>query len=141
MVGNKRRDTSPEMAVRRMLHRRGLRYRVDLVLPFDRRRRADITFPTEQLVVFIDGCFWHGCPEHYVPPKSHADYWASKVEGNRRRDAETTATMVALGWSVTRVWEHQSPEDIADLVEAQVLEARTASARAVSIRRTPVVGC
>jgi DNA mismatch endonuclease (patch repair protein) len=116
MLGNRRRDTSPELAVRRGLHARGLRYRVDLPLPFDRRRRADITFTKARVVVFIDGCFWHGCPEHYVEPKAHADYWPAKITRNRERDADTTARLRAEGWTVLRFWEHQDPEVVVGVV-------------------------
>lgn len=88
MVANRRRDTSPELALRSALHRSGLRFRVDQPLPFDRRRRADIVFPRQKIAVFVDGCFWHGCPEHYSAPKANADLWREKVERIR---AEVTA--------------------------------------------------
>jgi DNA mismatch endonuclease (patch repair protein) len=118
MLGNVRRDTAPELAVRRLLHARGLRYRVDLPLPFDRRRRADITFTRTKVVVFIDGCFWHGCPQHYVEPKSNADYWPAKIARNRERDEETTARLQADGWTVLRFWEHEEPAVVAEAVQA-----------------------
>ena len=120
MVGNTRRDTQPELAVRRRLHAAGLRYRVDWPLPFDRRRRCDVAFTRAKVAVFIDGCFWHGCPEHYREPGTNADYWGAKVAGNRSRDADTTARLEALGWTVLRFWEHVGPADIAAAVEEVV---------------------
>lgn len=125
MIANRRRDTSPEWKVRRLLHARGLRYRVDLPLPFDKRRRADITFTRAKVVVFIDGCFWHGCPQHYVAPKSHPEYWGPKIEANAARDAQTTRQLEDLGWTVLRFWEHEDPQDVADRIEA-VIAQRTA---------------
>jgi len=91
MRSNRRRDTKPEMAIRRLLHARGYRYRVDFAPWSNKRRRADIVFTRRRLAVFIDGCFWHGCPEHGTIPVSHADYWEPKLVKNRERDAETTA--------------------------------------------------
>lgn len=109
MQGNRRRDTSPELKIRRLLHAAGLRYRVDWPLPFDRRRRADIVFPKQRLVIFIDGCFWHGCPEHYVAPQRNADFWAAKIEGNINRDRDTDLRLEKAGWEVLRLWEHLDP--------------------------------
>ncbi len=120
MQGNRRRDTSPEWRIRRLLHAQGLRYRVDLPLSFDRRRRADLTFTRARVVVFIDGCFWHGCPEHYVEPKSHVEYWSHKVAGNAARDIDTNARLRADGWTVLRFWEHQDAEQVAATVMAAV---------------------
>ena len=109
--------------MRRLLHARGLRYRVDLPLAFDRRRRADVTFTRARVVVFIDGCFWHGCPQHYVEPKTHADYWAPKIAANRARDAESTSRLSEDGWTVLRFWEHEEPEAVAARIEASVVGA------------------
>lgn len=106
MIANRRVNTGPEMALRRALHAAGLRYRVDSPLPFDRRRRADIVFPREKVAIFVDGCFWHGCPEHYVAPKANAGFWRRKVEANRERDRDTDLRLEELGWAVLRVWEH-----------------------------------
>jgi len=107
MVANRRVNTGPEMTLRRALHAAGLRYRVDSPLPFDRRRRADIVFPREKVAIFVDGCFWHGCPEHYVAPKANAAFWQSKVEANRGRDRDTDLRLAQMGWAVLRVWEHE----------------------------------
>lgn len=117
MQANRRRDTNPELAVRRKLHAEGYRFRVDWALPFDRRRRADVAFTRKRVVVFIDGCFWHRCPEHYVPPKSHADYWETKTSRNAARDADTTRRMEELGWTVLRYWAHSHPNDVVLSVE------------------------
>lgn len=120
MRANKRRDTSIELAVRRRLHASGLRYRVDHPAdPTDRRRRADIVFTRARIAVFIDGCFWHGCPEHYVEPKANADYWRPKIARNRERDQESTQRLLEAGWEVMRFWEHEDP----DLVAATILTA------------------
>ena len=112
-MSNRRRDTGPELAVRRLLHAQGLRYRVDVPLEFDRRRRADIVFTRARLVVFIDGCFWHGCDQHYTVPATHAEFWAEKRVKNMARDTETDQRLEGAGWSVLRFWEHESPNAIA----------------------------
>lgn len=112
MRSNRRRDTSPEVAVRSMLHRSGLRFRVDVPLGFDRRRRADIVFPRARVAIFIDGCFWHGCPEHYSAPATNIDYWADKVEGNRARDRDTVRRLHESGWQALRYWEHEKPNEV-----------------------------
>jgi len=130
MQANRRRDTSPEWRVRRLLHARGLRYRVDLPLPFDRRRRADITFTRAKVVVFIDGCFWHGCPEHFVEPKTNTDYWTAKIQRNTGRDAQTTALLEAAGWRVLRFWEHEDPRSVAEAVAAALVGDAAKRARA-----------
>ena len=119
MLGNKRRDTQIELRVRRLLHARGLRYRVDFA-PLDKRRRADIVFTRQQFVIFIDGCFWHGCPDHYVIPKTNVHYWSPKIETNLARDADTSAQLREAGWTVLRFWEHQPAADVAERVIAAV---------------------
>ena len=113
MRANKRRDTGPELAIRSILHLRGLRYRVDHPLPFDRRRRADIVFTRVGLYVFVDGCFWHGCPDHYVPPKTRAEFWRKKIDRNIARDAETTSALRDLGLTCLRIWEHEDAHEAA----------------------------
>jgi DNA mismatch endonuclease (patch repair protein) len=122
MRANRGRDTGPELAVRRALHAMGLRYRVDHPLPFDRRRRADILFPKARVAVFIDGCFWHGCPEHGTSPRSNAEFWRTKIERNRERDRDTSARLEEAGWVALRFWEH---DDVSEVVEAtlQALQA------------------
>lgn len=106
MQGNRSRDTSPELAVRRALHAMGLRYRVAARPLPSLRRTADIVFRPARVAVFVDGCFWHGCPEHYRPPSSNVEYWAPKILRNQERDLETTTALEAAGWTVLRYWEH-----------------------------------
>lgn len=114
MLANRRKDTTPELAVRRRLHAAGLRYRVDYPADLtDRRRRADIVFTRARVVVFIDGCFWHGCPEHFIPPKRNADYWGPKIARNIERDRTSTERLQNGGWQVLRFWEHEDPDDVA----------------------------
>lgn len=124
----RRRDTAPELAVRRLLHARGLRYRVDAPLPGLPRRRADLRFAPARVAVFIDGCFWHGCPEHGVAPKANAEWWEDKIAANRRRDADTDAHLAAMGWLALRFWEHEPPASVADAVERSVRQRRRVSA-------------
>ncbi|WP_328527400.1 very short patch repair endonuclease [Nocardioides sp. NBC_00368] len=116
MRANRSRDTSPELALRRLLHASGLRFRVDMPLPIDRRRRADLVFTKVGLYVFVDGCFWHGCPVHFVRPKTRTDFWMSKIEGNQGRDNDTNRRLRELGHTVIRVWEHEDPVDAAELI-------------------------
>lgn len=101
------RDTGVELALRSELHRRGLRYRVHRRPLPGVRREADLVIAKLRLAVFVDGCFWHGCPEHATWPKSNGDFWRAKIEGNRVRDRETDELLVAEGWTVVRVWEHE----------------------------------
>lgn len=124
MLGNVRRDTLPELAVRKELHRRGLRYRVDYQLPMSPRRRADIAFTRLRIAVYIDGCFWHGCPDHATAPRRNSEYWEPKLARNRARDLETTLMLTDAGWSVLRYWEHEDPKEVADAIERQVVSAR-----------------
>lgn len=106
MLLQAQRDTAPELRYRRELYSRGFRYRVDhRIAPL--RRRADIAFPGRKVVVFIDGCFWHGCPEHGTIPKSNREWWIEKLRGNAQRDRETDALLSADGWRVVRIWEHE----------------------------------
>lgn len=118
MQGNKRKDTGPELAVRRRLHSLGLRYRVDYGPVRGLRRRADIVFTRRRIAVFIDGCFWHSCPVHATHPKRNAQYWSPKLATNVERDRDTDARLRAEGWQVLRYWEHEDPESIAaDIAE------------------------
>jgi DNA mismatch endonuclease (patch repair protein) len=119
MQANRRRDTKPELQLRSTLHRRGLRYRCDVRLDLPGIRvRPDIVFRRQRVTVFVDGCFWHGCPEHGSAPRANGDYWRAKLEGNRRRDARTDAALVAAGWTVVRIWEHEDVDDAADRIVA-----------------------
>src|SRR5260370_24834470 len=94
-----RRDTPPELRIRSLLHRRGYRFRVDVSPVLATRSRADIVFRRLKVAVYIDGCFWHGCPLHGTWPKANADWWRSKIESNRSRDRKTIASLVASGWA------------------------------------------
>ena len=119
-----RRDTAPELELRRELWRRGLRYRVDRPLDGRRRRRADLTFVGPKVVVFVDGCFWHGCPEHGTSPKANAEWWAEKLARNVSRDADTDEYLTSQGWTVLRFWEHEDVLAAADQVERVVSPRR-----------------
>lgn len=116
LAAQRQRDTEPELRIRRELHRRGLRYRVDQPIPIP-RRRADIVFSRARVAVFIDGCFWHGCPEHATLPKSNAAWWQAKLEANVRRDRDTDLRLSAAGWIAIRAWEHENPAAVADAIE------------------------
>jgi DNA mismatch endonuclease (patch repair protein) len=112
MQANRGRDTKPEMAVRRAAHAAGLRYRVDHRPIPTLNRRADLVFTRAKVAVFVDGCFWHGCPAHHTVAKSNAPFWAEKVRRNRERDAETDSLLADDGWTVIRVWEHEPAEAV-----------------------------
>jgi DNA mismatch endonuclease (patch repair protein) len=112
-----RRDTKPEVELRRELHRRGMRFRVQIKVPGNNRRTIDIAFTRVRLAVFVDGCFWHGCPEHHVRPRANSDWWRWKIERNQERDRDTDRQLDDAGWCVLRVWEHESPESAADAVQ------------------------
>ncbi|MEU0091831.1 very short patch repair endonuclease [Kribbella sp. NPDC006257] len=119
MSRTRSRDTSAEMAVRRELHRRGLRYRVNCRVVPDLRRTADIMFKRQRIAILIDGCFWHGCPAHYRPATGRRrEFWATKIAENMRRDRESAEAFTEAGWLVLRFWEHEDPSDVADRVVA-----------------------
>lgn len=101
-----REDTSPELALRRALFSRGLRYRVHYKVPGLPRRKVDIAFTKKKVVVQVYGCFWHGCPEHGVMPGRNSEWWRWKIERNKARDRDTDEKLAELGWTVTHVWEH-----------------------------------
>ncbi|MFD8568243.1 very short patch repair endonuclease [Streptomyces sp. NPDC059639] len=118
------RDTKPELLVRRLVHAQGLRYRVvSKPLP-DLRRTADLVFRPVKVAVFIDGCYWHGCPEHYVPPKTNSGYWSDKVVRNMARDRDTDQHLEDAGWLVLRFWEHEPSEECASRITAEVTKRR-----------------
>lgn len=124
MQGNKSRDTAPEIAVRRLLHAAGLRYRVSVRPEQSLRRTADIVFTRSKVAVFIDGCYWHGCPEHCHLTSSNYDYWSTKIRDNKTRDASTSNLLRLAGWTVLRHWEHEAAQDVATHV-IEVVRART----------------
>ncbi|MFI9104876.1 very short patch repair endonuclease [Streptomyces fildesensis] len=119
-----RRDTAPELAVRRLLHAAGHRYRVNAPVPGIPRRTIDIVFGKAKVAVFLDGCFWHGCPEHATRPKSNAEWWQQKLDRNMARDRDTTTRLTDAGWTVLRFWEHEDPAVVAARVAAAVAAAR-----------------
>lgn len=128
MSRQRTRDTEPEMLLRRELHRRGLRYRVDAALPGLPRRRADVLFTRARVAVFIDGCFWHGCPKHKTAPTSNGAWWAAKLARNIERDRETDAHLRSFGWTVLRIWEHEDIEHAATDIEQIVRCGRLCAA-------------
>jgi DNA mismatch endonuclease, patch repair protein len=116
----RRRDTAPELELRSELHRRGLRYRVDR-RPFKGiPSRADLVFGPSKVAVYVDGCFWHSCPEHGTMPRSNEAFWQEKLARNQERDAATNAALAEQGWTVVRVWEHEEIAEAADRVEVAV---------------------
>jgi DNA mismatch endonuclease (patch repair protein) len=123
MQANKGRDTKPELALRRAVHARGLRYRVSIRPVPSIRRTADLVFTKVKVAVFLDGCFWHGCPQHHTKARANADYWAEKVTRNRERDAETDRLLEKAGWTVVRVWEHEEPLQAAAVI-ADIVRSR-----------------
>ncbi|MGY1631868.1 very short patch repair endonuclease [Geodermatophilus sp. SYSU D01186] len=121
MQRQRRSGTGPEWAIRRLVHARGLRYRVDAPLPLEgTRRRADMLFPGSRVAVFIDGCYWHACPTHGTKPKANASWWADKLAANVARDRDTDRRMQDAGWTVIRVWEHEDPAEAAERVVQRV---------------------
>lgn len=117
MQGNRSRDTKPELAVRRLLHARGFRYRVNARPIKELRRTADIVFTRAKVTVFIDGCYWHGCPLHYRAPASNVDYWTAKLARNMERDGATSETLRLAGWTVLRFWSHEDPALISNEIQ------------------------
>jgi DNA mismatch endonuclease (patch repair protein) len=120
MRGNRKRDTSPELAVRRAVHRRGLRYAVAARPLPELARTADLVFRGAKVAVFVDGCFWHGCPNHYKPPRSNSKYWVPKIQGNQARDRSVDEALREAGWGVMRFWEHEDPEQVAAAIAKTV---------------------
>ena len=128
MLGNRSRDTRPELLIRRALHARGFRFRVDLRPEPTLRTRADIVFTRRRIAVYIDGCFWHGCPLHATTPKSNESYWLPKLARNAERDAQSTASLEERGWLVLRFWEHESVDAVVARI-AEMLPARTSTSK------------
>ncbi|MFF9779010.1 very short patch repair endonuclease [Streptomyces sp. NPDC013978] len=122
------RDTTPERLIRQLVHAKGLRYRVAAKPLPGLRRTADMVFRPTRVAVFIDGCYWHGCPAHYVPPKTNAGYWSDKVARNMARDRDTDQRLAEAGWTVLRFWEHEPPSECAAQIAAEV-ESRRHSTR------------
>lgn len=129
MQNTRRRDTPAELGLRRVLHLRGLRYRVDFQPLVGLRRRADVVFTRAKVAVFCDGCYWHGCPEHRSWPKANADWWRAKIETTQARDADTSRRLEDAGWVVIRVWEHEPPDEAVERIAAVVRERLEGEAR------------
>jgi DNA mismatch endonuclease (patch repair protein) len=127
MASTKQRDTTPELALRSQLHRRGLRFFVDRAV-VGKRRRVDIVFPTERIAVFVDGCFWHSCPVHGTTPRRNRDWWRAKLESNRFRDIDTNRELQEAGWTVLRFYEHEDMAEAATVVSDCVLARRKSRA-------------
>jgi DNA mismatch endonuclease (patch repair protein) len=125
MLSNRNRDTSPELALRSLVHASGLRYRVAAKPLPGMRRTADLVFRPVKVAVFVDGCFWHGCPDHYVLPKTNQDYWREKIGRNVQRDRDTDARLREAGWLVLRFWEHEPPEVCAETICTTVRARRS----------------
>lgn len=119
----RQRDTDIEIELRKALYALGLRYRLQVPLLSKPRRVADIVFPGPRVAVFVDGCFWHGCPIHATWPKKNAEFWRAKIEANRARDADTNQRLRDQGWEVVRIWAHESPIEAAQHI-SKIIEKR-----------------
>lgn len=125
MAKIRQKGTGAEIVLRRELYQRGLRYRVDFEVMKKPHRVADIVFPRLMIAIFVDGCFWHGCPEHATWPKQNAEFWRKKIETNRARDTDTNERLRNIGWTVLRFWEHEPPHEAADIVVQAVAMGRS----------------
>ena len=127
MSRQRRRDTGPELAVRQRLHALGYRYRVDHRPLPELRARGDLVFTRARVVVFVDGCFWHRCPQHATSPRHNGEWWRAKLDANVARDRATDRRLADAGWRVVRIWEHEAPEDAVAAVTAALGPPRSAS--------------
>ena len=126
MRANRKRDTKPELALRRAVFRLGFRYRCQArTVAGAVTVRPDLTFQRLKVAVFMDGCFWHGCPVHGTAPRTNSEYWAPKIQRNRARDEVVSAALRDAGWLVLRVWEHEDPDLAAALIGEAVLNRAT----------------
>lgn len=126
------RNTKPEVALRRELHSRGIRFRIHGALP----GRPDVVLVRPRVAVFVDGCFWHGCPQHGALPRNNREWWIKKLDATRARDGRKDADLAALGWSVVHVWEHEDP-----VVAATELERRWSASAPERVTRSPPEKC
>ena len=125
MAKVRQKGTGAEVALRREMYRIGLRYRIDYEVLRKPRRVADVAFPGRKIAVFVDGCFWHGCPEHATWPKQNAEFWRHKIEANCARDTDTNERLRNIGWTVLRFWEHEPPTEAVDIVVKMVAMGRS----------------
>lgn len=109
------RDTTIELAVRRLLHAAGLRFRVHRR---DLPGTPDVVLPRARLAIFIDGCFWHDCELHRSLPKNNREWWGAKFAATRERDQRKDAELAEIGWLPVHYWEHEGPAEIASDVVA-----------------------
>jgi DNA mismatch endonuclease, patch repair protein len=130
MQRQRRRDTAPELLLRRAVWGRGLRYRVDVAPIRGARRRADLVFTRAKVAVYVDGCFWHRCPRHATTPKANREWWVEKLDANVARDRDSERRLHEAGWIALRTWEHEDPDIAAARVERVVRERTAEFARA-----------
>jgi DNA mismatch endonuclease, patch repair protein len=124
MQSNRSRDTAPEVALRSALHRRGFRFRKHVRPVPGVACTVDVLFPTERLALFIDGCYWHSCPQHASSPITNGDWWRAKLAATRERDLRNTQTLNDAGWTVLRIWEHEEVEEAATHVSEVLQQIR-----------------
>jgi len=122
----RQRGTKKELEIRSAIHRLGMRFRIQVAPLEGLRRHADIVFRGEKVAIFVDGCFWHGCPLHRTLPKSNTEWWRAKLEENIRRDNDTSARLEGAGWLVLRFWEHEEAGQVAQKIQHSVRERRIA---------------
>jgi DNA mismatch endonuclease (patch repair protein) len=127
MQSNRPKNTGPELAVRSALHRAGLRFRIHYRPLRGIKREVDIAFTGPRVAVFVDGCFWHGCPLHATRPATNVEWWATKLDGNIGRDRLTDEALTKAGWLVLRFWEHVAPAEVVLAVVAQLAPRRVGS--------------
>lgn len=138
MLATRGRDNARERALRSELHRRGLRFRLHRALiEGNLRRTVDIALPAARVAVFVDGCFWHGCPIHATEAKSNAQWWREKIDANRLRDRDTDRRLRKTGWTVLRIWDHESLDSAADAIERAVLRTARRPGRSALGAATP----
>jgi DNA mismatch endonuclease, patch repair protein len=127
MQSVRQKNTSAESALRSALHACGLRYRIQVPVLAKPRRVADVAFGGVRVAVFVDGCFWHGCPQHATWPKKNAEFWRAKILANQERDRDTDARLRIAGWTVIRVWAHEPPEQAAKRIATVIQKSRARS--------------
>lgn len=141
MQGNRRVDTQPEVHLRQALHRRGLRFRKDFSLNLGELRvRPDIVFTRSRIAIFVDGCFWHCCPDHGNDPITNSWYWGPKLQRNIARDRRVDAALKAAGWVVVRLWSHENIEGAAEKVTAVIAQANPQHGGLASSSPRPATG-